>query len=264
MRRWPLLLLASLLALGACRGEGPTDLQNVRSAQSGLRVSAESSGRGEEGREPLPASLAGIRAGVLVSYVGSEEEVPPALGNDTVGRGKALEDTELLERFVALLRIDVREMLNQKPNRQTALEEYLSSLTSHAERAESRSRSLQNREEELQDDERRLERNIRELQNDLEAAIESGEGRSTSALMSDVLDEQTRLATISTELKVVELLVNAFDDVLKPLQERLNAVRANRDALIKGVQVVDIPGVEELGIIKVEDRIRSLRSRSRN
>jgi len=37
---------------------------------------------------------------------------------------------------------------------------------------------------------------------------------------------------------------------------RLNAINANRNVLIQGMRVVDIPGVEELGILEVgEDGI---------
>ena len=263
MKHWPKITLAVLLLLTACRGRSDTDLSRVRGAQSGLRVSSALTGEGDPGRSPIAASLAGIQAGVILSHI-EGEEVPPPLGPDIVGRSDALADIELLERFVALLKIDVRDMLNREADRQAAYERYLTSLQSHATKAESRFRTLQNREEELQDDEQRLKRNIRELQNDLEDAIAAGEGRSTTSLMTDVLNQQTRLAQVSTELAVVELLVNAYEDIIDPLNERLNAVTANEDALIKGVQVVDIPGVEGLGIIQMEDGIRSLRQRSRN
>lgn len=260
MKHWPTLLLASLLTLTACRGRTPPDLSIVRSAQSGLRVSAALSGSGEGG--PIPAALAGIRAGAFLSVIGGGEEIPPPFPDDSVGDGEAAEDIELLERILTLLLTDVRGMLNQEINREAALERYIASLASHTTRAEARFRTLENREDELRDDERRLERNIRTLQNDLEDAIQTGEGRSATALMNDILNEQTRLASIASELAVVEILVNAYQDVLEPLQERLAAVRANEDALIKGVQVVDIPGVEDLGIIRIEDGIRNLRRRN--
>ncbi len=263
MRQWPIFSLAVLFLLASCQRGEEIDLSRSRAAQSGLRVSSILSGEGEPGRTPIAASLAGIQAGVFLSQIAGSE-IPPPLEEDIVGRPDALADIELLERFIALLRIDVREMLNREANREAAYDRYVTSLQSHASKAESRLRSLQNREEELQDDEQRLKRNVRELENDLETAIQAGEGRSTSALMTDVLNQQTRLAQVSTELAVVALLVNSYEDVIDPLNERLSAVTANEDALIKGVQVVDIPGVEGLGIIQVEDGIRNLRQRSRS
>ena len=260
MKRSLFLFLASLLFFTSCGGEEAPDLSSVRAGQSSLRVSSALAGEGEVA-EVLPAALAGIRAGTLLSFIAGAD-IPPPLTDDTVGAVEANEDIALLERFVELLKVDVRTLLNRSANRQATFDEYVTSLTSHTTRAEIRSRSLTQREDELKDDERRLKGNVRDLQNDLEAAIEAGEGRSATALMNDVLSQQTRLAKVSTELTVVQSLRRSFDDVVKPLQERLSAVRANEDALVRGVQVVDLPGVEDLGIIKVEEGIRRLRDRT--
>ena len=261
MKRSLFLFLASLLFFTSCGGEEAPDLSSVRAGQSSLRVSSVLAGTGED-VETFPAALAGIRAGTLLSFI-EGAEIPPPLTDDAVGAQEANEDIALLERFVDLLKVDVRTLLNRSANRQATFDEYVTSLTSHTTRAEIRSRSLTQREDELKDDERRLKGNVRDLQNDLEAAIEAGEGRSATALMNDVLSQQTRLAKVSTELTVVESLGKAFEDVLEPLQERLSAVRANEDALVRGVQVVDLPGVEDLGVIKVEEGIRRLRDRTR-
>jgi chromosome segregation ATPase len=179
-----------------------------------------------------------------------------------VREGDVAGELAFLERSVTLLRINIQDLLNQSIDREKALQEYLSSLTSYAARAEVKFRSLERGEDELQDDERRLERNIRDLQNEMEDAIQAGEGKSTTALMEDILSQQRRLAEVSSELAVTELLVKAFEDIVEPLQERLAAVSANEDALLKGVQVVDMPGVEDLGVIKTEERIRSIRKRT--
>jgi chromosome segregation ATPase len=212
--------------------------------------------------ESLPAALAGAKAAILLGVRKSDEAIPPPLDGDEVREGDVAGELAFLERSVTLLRINIQDLLNQSIDREKALQEYLSSLTSYAARAEVKFRSLERGEDELQDDERRLERNIRDLQNEMEDAIQAGEGKSTTALMEDILSQQRRLAEVSSELAVTELLVKAFEDIVEPLQERLAAVSANEDALLKGVQVVDMPGVEDLGVIKTEERIRSIRKRT--
>lgn len=238
------------------------DHAHVRSAQSGLRVVALLLAKAEAEEAPLPSAVASLRAGALLAGA-SRQVVPPPRGAGMLPlEGTFIEDAELLQSMIELLRIDVQEILSEERDRAETLEDYLVSLQSHRQQGEIRLRSLLNREEELQDSADRLERRVDDLRDALDAAVRGGEAVSIAALMSDLSERQQAFVEVQTELVVIERLRASFEEILDPLEERERAVSANRDALLKGVRVVDIPGVDDLGIIVEEGgRLRVRRRR---
>lgn len=248
--------------LGGCREAEEVTEYQVRTAQSSLRVSFALLEETEAAEPHIPSPLSAIKTGALLSREGTDLRFPPALiGLPEPGAEEVIHDAALLERFIELLRQDVRELLNASPDRTETLDEYIEALSSHLQRGEVRLRALRDREENLRDDENRLERVRDELRENLDGAIRGGEGRNVAALMEDITERHEAFAEVQTELIVVQRFLEALDRVLPTLQERLRAIQANREALIKGVRVIDIPGVEDLGIIVVEDGRARIRRR---
>lgn len=258
------IAIASFLfaLLGGCREIEEVTEYQVRSAQSGMRVSFELTERAEAAVPPAPLPQVALTAGALLSggagapaFPSSLREVPGSPAEE------AIHDAELLQRIIELLRQDVRETLNASSDRADTLSEYLGTITSHLQRGEVRLRALRDREEDLRGDENRLRRGVEGLREDLDEAIRGGEGKSVPTLMGDVMERYAALAAVQTELVVVQRSLEALERVVPILQDRLRAVQANREALIKGVRVVDIPGVEDLGIIVIEGGRARIRGR---
>jgi two-component sensor histidine kinase len=262
MRRKTVLPILLLLSLASCRRAEEVTEYQVRGAQSGMRVSSELVRRAEAAAVEEVSSLSSLRVGAILSKGETTLAFPPPLGEaPAIAAEGIIHDATLVQRFIELLRVNVREMLNASGDRTETLREYLASLTSHRGRGEARLRALREREDDLQDDEHRLRRSVETLREDLDEAIRGGEGTSASALMEDLLERQTALAKVQTELVVVQNSRGAFDRILPTLSDRLRAIQANQEALIKGVRVVDIPGVEDLGIIVVEEGKARIRGR---
>jgi hypothetical protein len=257
-------LLPIALLFTACLGEGQDKdaLEYVRSAQSGLRVSMGFIARAASS-EHVPASIAGMATGAKMGRGGEAENAIPSPIPTGTKNVEVKADTELLAAFIKLLQIDVQSYLNSARNREDALKEYRNSLESHAQRGRLRQRALSDRQKDLEDDERRLKRLVRDLQRELEKAIGEGKSGDASLVTQELVEKQSSLAKAETELIVTERLHESYGDILKPLQERLDAINANRPALIQGVRVVDIPGVEDIGVIEYDGGIPRFRRRGR-
>lgn len=258
-----LAIVAFLFALlGGCKAVEEVTEYQVRAAQSSLRVSFALLRETEAAEPAVPSPLSAIKSGALLSREETDLRFPPALpGVPEPGAEGVIHDAALLERLIELLRQDVRELLNASPDRAETLDEYTEALSSHLQRGEVRLRALRDREESLRDDEDRLKRVIDELRENLDGAIRGGEGGNVAALMEDLTERHEAFAEVQTELIVVQRSLEALDRVLPTLKERLHAIQANREALIKGVRVIDLPGVEDLGLIVVEDGRARIRRR---
>lgn len=258
LREIPLLFCTLLLA--SCGSGSDDSALNARGAQSGLRVSRNLLDKALSEQKALPVPLASLQATMTLSEVEPPKELPQPTEEGRTGDAIA-HDTAFLQELIGLLGTDVQALLNSSPDRAEALRQYLISLESHQTTGETRLRLLKEKENTLKDDERRLQRSVGDLRDTLDEAVRGGEGTRASSITHDLLDRETVLAHTQTDFAVASRLATSFADVLAPLRERLEAVRANRDALLKGVRVVSIPGVETLGIIEVKGGIVRLRGR---
>ena len=247
-------LFALLLLLTACFGGAETeDTEHLRTAQSGMRTGAELVPLDEDETPPIPAAIAGMLAGGTVS--GNDADgmgIPDPLDLVGVGTGTAA-DTELLNTLVSLLSTDVQALLNRASNREDALDTYRASLESHAQRGHIRLRAMQDSLEENEDKKTRHERRIRDLRGEIDDAISEGNTSHVSTLTDELIRKQQALAEADSAIIVEEHLIEAYEDVLSPMGERAKAINANREALIQGVKVTDMPGVDDLEIIEYED-----------
>jgi hypothetical protein len=255
--------IASALLLTACAGEEDETktLDSIQSARSGVRVGMEFIEKTME-EESFPAVISGTRAGLLLSDAQKISATIPDPIDTGIPESGVKADTELLEIFIELLSADVQGLLNQSANREDALDNYIKSIESHTQKGHIRLLSLQNREDDLHDDTKRLERGTRDVRNQLDDAISEGRSSIVSALTNELVGRQTKLAEAQAELAVTSRLVEAFGEILEPLGERIDAIKRNRDPLIKGVRVIDMPGVDDLKIIETEDGVPRIRRRS--
>lgn len=254
------ILLLAFLFLGACaRGGDDKALEAASAAQSSLRTALElAEGRDEQ---PVPASVAGLLAGMFFARMDPSQTPEPV--EPPEGSEEMRVDTELLNTLVKLLSTDVQDLLNHSGNREDALDVYAESIETHAQYGHIRLRALQDKADAAEDDRRRHERRTRELRNEIDDAINSGNASRISLLTDELIQKQKLLGEADADQIVSSSLAEAYEDVLAPLGERLSAINANRDALIKGVTVTDMPGIEELKIIEYEDgKINLRRGRS--
>ncbi|HLC75815.1 MAG TPA: hypothetical protein VJB82_01700 [Candidatus Peribacterales bacterium] len=254
------IIAITLLILSACSRSNDDDSIKLRAAESGLRLVVERTKQDPEAL-PSPAAISGLVAGSILGKPILESEYEEG---STLPDGRAAEDTRLIQILVQLLDKDIQNVLNSASKREDGLDAYINAIESTAQKGEIRLRALQDTLERSEDDSSRFERRIREIQNEIEDVIAEGNTTQVNVLTDELIQKQQLLAEADVDVIVNTHLISAYEDVLEPIENRLKAIRANRDALIKGVTITDMPGVEDLKIIEYEDGAIRVRSSGRS
>ncbi len=159
-------------------------------------------------------------------------------------------DFQLLQAFADALQVDVQDLLNRSSNRQEALDVYANALTNVAARANTRYKELGASLETLEEDVRTRNRERSDAQRQLRDAIEEKNFTLASELQADVIQKEKLFSEASLKEDQVESVLDTLNTLLTLFGERILAMQRNREALISGTQVTDMPGIDDLNIIE--------------
>lgn len=159
-------------------------------------------------------------------------------------------DFDLLQAFADALQVDVADLLNRSENREQSLKTYTEALTNVATRANERFKELQVSDEQLKNmaNERGKERSTAERE--LKKALADKDFSLASEKQKVVSEKQTAFAETDLKRKQVESMISTLDQLLVLFGEKILAIEKNREALISGLKVVDVPGAEDLKILE--------------
>jgi hypothetical protein len=150
------------------------------------------------------------------------------------------EDTgilSLLERINNAIQIDIRQTIIDSQNRFDRYDEILQTYESLLEEARALQQALRSERQSLSDEIETTEERIGQLNNATVEAIENY----NQPLTKDSFDELVELRKRLVELETGQRLTNRYESRLveigNPLKNRIRAMKANREALIEGVQV---------------------------
>ena len=168
-------------------------------------------------------------------------------------------DYDLLQAFGDALQVDVADLLNRSSDRQEALDVFTEALTNVATRANDRYKELQSQLEQLKDLASDQNRERSAADRDLKQAIRDKDFEAAGEKQKAVADLQAAFAETDLKRKQVQSLVDTLDDLLQLYGKKILAIQQNREALIAGVKVIDVPGADELQVL--EKRRASRRGR---
>jgi hypothetical protein len=235
------------------RKEGGTDDRSIRAAQSGLRVAISLTEMTRSDRRLEGVAWGATRSSALLGEEGqgsARGELDRVLSPPG---GAELSDAELLQKLIALLTIDIQEHLNRVGDRAAALRSYEAALSRLFLQGQERLQKIQGGVQTAEEEERELTRRIREFEKALDEAMRGEGEQSAKNLIEDLLESRRNLARTEGDLRTFQSLQEVYSDVLGPLERRLHAIDVNRDALVKGVRVIDVSGIEDLGILGGEE-----------
>lgn len=149
-----------------------------------------------------------------------------------------------------LVQTNIVEAMNKNPERGEVLNRYITLLHSAVQNAQKDKGNLEDRRHQLVEKEREQQNAIRTLQKEIDAAEKAGDFQTVGShqrALSEAKGEHGKTEASIDELKnTIEIL----DDLTQIAEERLNAIEENREALMAGIRVVEIPGIEKLGILE--------------
>lgn len=259
------LLLTLGFLLASCRG-APAE-QRQPSAARGALITADVIALQSFGRHVVR------RAAPLGVFVSEYLSVAPlaALANGAV-KAVAVQsaiidaqqnvtepDFELLQAFSDALQVDVSDLLNRSPDRKAALDAYSEALTNVATRANDRFRELTEAEPDQSDLVRALRKEVGAIDRAIKGMLKDKDFTGAAEQQKLLTEKQSELSKEELKLKQSEEMINTLDTLLTIYGERILAIQQNREALITGVTVVDVPGIDDLKLIE-RTRTRSRRS----
>lgn len=168
-------------------------------------------------------------------------------------------DFELLQAFADALQVDVADLLNRSTDRREALDAYRAALNNVATRSNDRFKELSSILEEVKASLRQLSNDRSTAERDLKNALEEKDFSGAGEKQKAVNEAQAAYAAADLKEKQTKDVVDTFEQLLELYGEKIVAIDSNREILISGATVVDVPGIDDLQIIQ---RIQKKRSGS--
>lgn len=159
------------------------------------------------------------------------------------------ESYALLEELGLILQVDIPDRLNRALDRQISLNTYRDGLMETAVRSQAHVTTLDDREEEAGMLVRELRTRASTIQRTLSDALKVKDYATASSRQAELSLVQGELAVATAKQREIGNIIDLFDDSLTTAAERLQAIDANREALVAGVAVTDTAGAEDLGVL---------------
>jgi len=194
---------------------------------------------------PSKSAVAGAKHGVetmryAIEHIGIDVDFAPVF--------------ELLTQFGAILQIDVPDMLNRNAFRAEALEEYTFTLGEFIEEAKREKAQLEVQKEEASDERRERRKEVTSLEKEARTAEREKNFAHVGEVQQALVGAKASAAEAEAKAEQISSLINAMEDLLEVAEERKTAIEQNREVLIAGLHIVEVPGIEDLQIINEKQR----------
>lgn len=174
------------------------------------------------------------------------------------------ESFALLTKFGSALQINIADMLNRSTNRPSAYDDYIQNLTDLMQQSTERHAALEEDLKDIQTDRRDKRRIAAQIQSQLNDALREQDYSTASDLQKQIIDAKAEAARVQSQEDEQRSVIRLFENLLAIADKRLYAMTSNREALIAGIKVIDVPGVKDLGLIEEGRRSGSRSTNSTN
>lgn len=187
-----------------------------------------------------------ILGGILIGEDEPEEDAATEAGEnlgDNTETGDALSDSiNDFAKIFESLQVDVNEMLNQTSDRSGALADYENELNFLIYLAEQNLETLREDSDSLVQKFNAVEESKAEQEARFFSELADLDAPAAIGALDLFIDHGEDIVRLRAEFNAREKLISFYEQGLETLQFRLNDIQLNREALVKGVQVVDLEG----------------------
>ncbi len=156
----------------------------------------------------------------------------------------------LIAELGQLLQVDIPDILNRSNNRPETLNAYMVSLTNVGTIAKKKQIAL----DELQDQKRdRLaaQRNVvTGIEREISTALKNEDYATAGSKQPALQEERQTLSTIENGIERTRETEDTLETLLTIAEARAQAIEQNREILIAGLKVLELPGIDDLGILE--------------
>lgn len=198
----------------------------------------------EDDEEILDVSVP-LELGILIGTDGAENDETTDAGEDLGEVGSNSELAQMIEDFQKVYSgasQDVWELLDQSTDRSKTLEEFIDKLSYLEYLARTNIEKLQEQNDRISREFTAAEEQRDEAEAEFFAALENMDGNKTNAALDEYTLHAKRVVELRAKFRARERLRDFYEAVLEDLTLRITDIELNREALVKGVKVVDIRG----------------------
>lgn len=174
--------------------------------------------------------------------------------------GTSDENFAILSEIGAILQFDIVEGLNRSTDRAKTLEEYIQSLRNAGILIERKVNELEELEN-IQKAETREKRTVaRDIERELKSVLKEKNYGDAATLEKQLQEAKSEHIEIATKYEQTKDMKERFSKLYEITAIRLQAVENNREILIAGLQVIQVPGIDDIGILQEGKKWRKKRS----
>lgn len=166
------------------------------------------------------------------------------------------ESFALLETLGSLLQVDVPDMLNRSSVRSQAFDIYISNLQTVGGRANTQVERLETQIDATNAVRRTQRSEAAQTQSQLNRAIRNEDYTTASDLQKKLIELEGKVAVTEAEMDKLRSIKNLLTDMIDTANSRFAVMTANREALLAGIKVIDLPGAKDLGILDKGSRFK--------
>jgi len=149
-----------------------------------------------------------------------------------------------LNHMQELYKTDVYAMLDRGPNRDEVLLQHLDELKAVKEKGLQYQQQIGIDLDDLKVSYDSLNGEKNKSESDFFAALQDLQGQKSDTLLKQFIDVSQKQLALKARISALSKLVDYYKTALGRLDTRIEAIDKNRDALIQGIKVVDIPGAD--------------------
>ncbi len=210
-----------------------------------------------------PSALLGVHTALFLAKT-AESSVKTALQGVTIqqalraqGGENVSEAFRLLTALSDALEVDIADMLNRTPERQESLDAYVTALTSYFNAAKTQTELLAQEQREKEADAKAKRAAATTISRDLSRARSNKDYTTVSQKQEQLIQAQTEQTTADAEVREVKTTLNVMNELIDVTSQRLSAIAENREIILSGLSVVEVPGIDDLGLIIQRNSRRS-------
>jgi hypothetical protein len=226
------ILLLGGVSIITVLGFSRTSAQHITGYKEGI-ISTTHLGKGSDKTPDSLQQVTGFYDGIGIGFLlGEEGNIAPTL---------IFNDIQKISEISSLLNVNVLAFLNHSTQRADALNVLLQELLHQKDLATKRRDVLNRQHTALMSAYTSSKQKQDKLQNDVFSAIDNKYPFEAEDNLKKFIAVKRTTGELFTKLKIMEILQEKYALAEQLLNNKIIFLTANRNALIKGVQVVDIP-----------------------
>jgi tetratricopeptide (TPR) repeat protein len=160
----------------------------------------------------------------------------------------------LLQQLASTLEVNLLDTLNRSGNRLETLDRYTEALSTVTENAEKRREELKVYFDRTYEEEKAQRRIVQDIEKEINTATREKNFATASAKQGELMKAQNLLAGLELKEKQTKDAIDQFQKLIELAKKRLSTIKANREILLSGLSISDVPGLQELGVVKEEKK----------